>query len=235
MTVEEIMTELQSLGKESIKKVLINHGAKEPFFGVSVEDLKKIQKKIRRDHDLAIGLYATGNSDAMYLSGLIADDAKMTKAELQTWVEGAYWYMLSEYTVPWVAAESLYGLELALEWIESPSEQIASAGWATLSSLVTIKKDSELDIALLGKLLKSVEKKIHALPNRVRHCMNGFVIAAGCSVLPLTELALIVAKKIGKVAVEQGGKQCKVPLAEEYILNAKTKGTLGKKRKTAKC
>ncbi len=41
--------------------------------------------------------------------------------------------MLSTYTIPWVAAESPHGRELALEWIESEKENVAAAGWATLS------------------------------------------------------------------------------------------------------
>ena len=85
------------------------------------------------DYQLAKDLYATGNADAMYLAGLIADDEKMTKADLQNWVERAVSNNISEYTVPWVATGSKNGFELALEWIESPQEYIAAAGWATLS------------------------------------------------------------------------------------------------------
>ena len=33
-TAKEIVEELKTLGSESIKKVLRNHGVKEPFFGV---------------------------------------------------------------------------------------------------------------------------------------------------------------------------------------------------------
>jgi len=54
--------------------------------------------------------------------------------------------MLSEYIVAGVAAESSYGLELAHEWIKSYKENIASAGWATYSRLLAIKKDEELDL-----------------------------------------------------------------------------------------
>ena len=131
MSAMTVIEELQSLGSESIKKVLIKHGAREPFYGVKVEHLKKIQKRIKKDHKLALELYETGISDAMYLAGLIADDAKMTKKDLQRWVEQAYWYMLSEYTVPWVAADSPVGHELALEWIDSKKENIAAAGWSS--------------------------------------------------------------------------------------------------------
>src|SRR5437016_6639063 len=154
MTTDEVVKELKTKGSESIKKVLVKHGAKEPFFGVKVEDLKKIQKRIKKDHALALALYDTGISDAMYLAGLIADDAKKTKKDMQRWADGAYWYMLSEYTVPWVAAGSEHGWDMALEWIDSKKESIAAAGWATLSSLVATKDDSELDIAELKKLLQ---------------------------------------------------------------------------------
>ena len=104
MTAKEIVEELKSLGSDATKKVLVKHGAKEPFFGVKVEHLKKIQKRLKMNYRLALDLYDTGISDAMYLAGLIADDAQMSKKDLQSWADRAYWYMLSEYTVPWVAA-----------------------------------------------------------------------------------------------------------------------------------
>src|SRR6201986_4215376 len=105
MNVESIMAELKAKGSENIKKILLKHGVKEPFFGVKVEYLKVIQKKIKKDYQLAKDLYATGNADAMYLAGLIADDKQMTQADLQTWAEQAVSNNISEYTVPWVAAE----------------------------------------------------------------------------------------------------------------------------------
>jgi 3-methyladenine DNA glycosylase AlkD len=74
-----------------------------------VEHLQTIRKKIKMDYQLAKELYATGNADAMYLAGLIADDDKMTRADMQTWVKQAQSQNISEYTVPWVAAESKYG------------------------------------------------------------------------------------------------------------------------------
>src|ERR1700740_425845 len=174
MNVESIMAELKAKGSENIKKILLKHGVKEPFFGVKVEYLKVIQKKIKKDYQLAKDLYATGNADAMYLAGLIADEDKMTKKDLSTWVKEAHSTNISDYTVPWIAAESHYGYELAMEWIDSKKDFIAAAGWATLSSLVAIKPDADLDIAALKKLLARVETTIHKAPDNVRGKMNGF-------------------------------------------------------------
>src|SRR5687767_10748285 len=182
MNAKKILEEIKPLGSESYKKMLFNnYGVKEPIYGVKIEDLKKIQKRIKKDYQLALDLYDTGVYDAMYLAGLIADDAKMTKRDLQRWVQNAN-SALCEYTVPWVAAESNHGRELALEWIDSKKEGVAVAGWATLSGLIALKDDSELDLAEIRKLLHRVQKTIHDAPNRVRYAMNGFVIGVGSNI-----------------------------------------------------
>src|SRR5438034_7957772 len=113
MTKDQVMTELSGMGSPAIKKVLTAHGAREPFFGVKVGDMKSIVKKVRKDHELSLQLYSTGNYDAMYLAGLIADEKKITKKDLDDWVSKSY-AGISEYTVPWIAAESPHGWESGL-------------------------------------------------------------------------------------------------------------------------
>lgn len=232
MTLDQVMEALEGFGNEGTKKVFLKHGAKEPVFGVKVQDLKKLQKRIKKDHGLSLDLYATGNSDAMYLAGLIADEGEISKAELEEWAKGAYWYYLSEYVVPWVAAESGYGWELATKWIDADTEGVAAAGWATLTMLSAIAADDALDIPAYGALLDRVEAGIHDAPNRVRYTMNGFVIAVASYIVGLTEKAKITAGKIGKVSVDMGGTACKVPLATTYIQKVAARGSVGKKRKT---
>ena len=73
----------------------MNHGDKEPLFGVKIADLKKIVKKVKKNHELSLQLFNTGNSDAIYLAGLIANEKQIIKAEIQKWVAKANWYMLS--------------------------------------------------------------------------------------------------------------------------------------------
>ena len=49
MTAADIVKKLKPLGAESYKKVLLNHGVPEPVFGVKIEELKKIQKVVKKD------------------------------------------------------------------------------------------------------------------------------------------------------------------------------------------
>jgi hypothetical protein len=62
--------------------------------------------------------------------------ASVTMKDLQKWIEGASYGWVAEFTVPWVASASPNGREIALKWIESKNEAIASAGWQTYSSMV---------------------------------------------------------------------------------------------------
>jgi hypothetical protein len=234
-TVSEIMTELEANGSESIRKIWLRHNILEPFFGVKIEYLKVIQKRIKLDNQLAKELYATGNADAMYLAGLITDDKQMSKADLQNWVEQALSSNINEYALPWVAAGSNYGYELAMEWIDSKEDHIATAGWSTLSNYVSLKPDSELDIPALKNLLARVEQTIYSSPNRVRYVMNNFIICAGTYVPDLTGDAISAAKKIGEVTIDMNGTACKVPAAVDYIQKSHDKGVIGKKKKTVKC
>src|SRR5258705_7123859 len=98
MTAQEIVEQLRPLGAESYRKVLRTHGIREPLFGVKIEELKKIQKRIKKDYQLALDLYDTGIYDAMYLAGLIADDLQMTKKDLRNWLAKANCGAICDYT-----------------------------------------------------------------------------------------------------------------------------------------
>lgn len=235
MTFDEVMQRLEELGTEQTKKTFLRHGAKEPFFGVKIGDLKKLVKYVKKDHELALALYNSGNSDAMYLAGLSVNPKLMTKDVLESWVKKAYWYMLLEYTVAGVAAESDYALELSRKWIKSDDEKIATCGWSTYANYISITPDEDLDLNEIRHLLNQIEKNIHNERNRVRYTMNNFVIAVGAYVLPLHEEAMRVAEHIGKVDVSMGNTACKVPLATEYIKKVEAKNKLGVKKKTCIC
>lgn len=234
MTAEEIVEQLRPLGRESYKKVMMRHGVKEPFFGVPIGDMKPIQKQIKKDYQLALDLYDTGIYDAMYLAGLIADDEKMTREDLQKWLDKAPCSAISDVTVAWVAAGSSHGWDMAMKWLAAPDEKSKCAGWATLSSWVAMTPDTDLDIPRLRELLTQIEASIHEQSNDVKYGMNGFVISVGCYVAELTEEALRVGKAIGKVDIELVG-DCKLPSILHYIQKVAERGAIGKKRKTVKC
>jgi 3-methyladenine DNA glycosylase AlkD len=236
-TVTSIIADLKKKGSEKTRNMYARHGmATKNMFGVSVADLKVIAKTIKGQQAVACELYETGNSDAMYLAGMVADGAQMTKKELNAWAEGAAGLqMIAEYTVPWVAVENAAACQLAMAWIKSKKEHVASSGWCTYSGLVATKSDEDLDLREIEKLLSTVVKEIKSAGNRVRYTMNGFVIAVGTYVKPLLKLAKASGREIGAVSVDVGDTACNVPLATAYIEKMEASGKIGKKRKTIRC
>jgi 3-methyladenine DNA glycosylase AlkD len=233
MTAKEILSQLKEMGTESTRRILEKHGAPPNQYGVKVEDLKKIQKKVKKDYTLSLELYDTGNSDAQYLAGLIADETKMTRKDLQHWAETASWHQLNEYTVAWIAAESDHGWELGLKWIDSKKENVQSSGWATLANLVALKNDEDLDLKELRKLLQKAQNEIMSAPARVSYTMNAFIISVGGYVKELTAEALKIGKALGAISVDMHGTACKVPFAPDYIQKMVARGY--KKKKMARC
>lgn len=109
---DEVMKYLKDHSNEQTKKIYLSHGAKEPLYGVKLSDLKELKKKIKTNHNLALELYETGNSDAMYLAGLIEDPKEVSIEQMDEWVKAAKWDMISERCVAVVAAKTSFGFEL---------------------------------------------------------------------------------------------------------------------------
>lgn len=235
MTVEDIMKRLEAMGSEQTKKTFLRHGAQEPLFGVKVGDLKKLVKDVKKDQALARALYETGNSDAMYLAGLTVNPKTMDRETLQAWAKQANWYLLAEYTVAGVAAESPHALALAREWMKSDDEMIAACGWSTYANYISTTQDEDLDLEEIRRLLQQIAATIHSEKNRVRYTMNMFVIVVGSYVRPLHKEAVQVAGAIGKVQVHMGQTACKVPDAVSYIEKTVAAGKLGTRKKTCIC
>ena len=234
MELQDVMDLLQKAGNEQTKRICINHGAKEPLFGVKYGDIKKIYRKIKKDHHLSIELYNTGNSDAMVLASCIADEKQISKETLWQWAERANWCMLSEYSVAMLAAETYFGWEIGLEWTGNKKENIASCGWATLTGVISIRKNEDIDLKKANELLITIGRVIHLQQNRVRYTMNNFVIGVGSYIPDLSQKAMDIAVKIGKVHVDMGNTSCKVPYAPDYIQKVADKNKLGIKRKRAR-
>ncbi|MGQ7886000.1 DNA alkylation repair protein [Paenibacillus sp. WC2504] len=231
MNVETVMQELEVLGKERTKKIYVSNGAHEPLFGVATGEMKPIAKKIKLNQPLAEELYNTGNYDAMYFAGVIADPKAMTEVDFDRWIDGAYFYMLSDYVVAVTLAETEIAQQVADKWILSGEELKMSAGWSCYCWLLGNRRDSEFDESKLAEMLERVKNTIHDAPERTKYAMNNFIYTVGVSYLPLHDKAVETAKAVGPVEVQRN----KSLIASERIQKEVEKGRIGFKRKYVRC
>ncbi|QUW20470.1 DNA alkylation repair protein [Sporosarcina sp. Marseille-Q4063] len=235
MNLETVMKELEDLGKERMKKMYISNGAHEPLFGVATGAMKPMARKIKKDQPLAEELYATGNYDAMYFAGIIADPKAMTESDYDRWIDAAYFYMLSDYVVAVTLSESAIAQEVADKWIASGEELKMSAGWSCYCWLLGNRKDTEFSEDKISKMLDLVENTIHDSPERTKASMNNFLTTVGISYLPLHEKAVETAKAVGIVEVKRDNKKSSFLNASEGIQKQVDRDKLGFKRKYVRC
>ncbi|RHW33963.1 DNA alkylation repair protein [Lysinibacillus yapensis] len=235
MNFETVMQELEALSKERTKKIYISNGAQEPLFGVATGAMKPIAKKIKINQTLAEELYATGNYDAMYFAGIIADPKAMTESDYDRWMDAAYFYMLSDYVVAVTLSESDTAQEVADKWIASGEELRMSAGWSCYCWLLGNRKDHEFSESKISEMLDLVKKTIHDSPERTKSSMNNFLYTVGISFVPLHEKAVETAKAVGIVEVKRDNKKSSFLNAYENIQKEIDKGRLGFKRKYVRC
>ncbi len=158
MELEEVMHQLGECGTEQNRKIYINHGAKEPLFGVSFANLKQLKKNIKKDHELAMLLWKTKNMDAMTLATMIAEPKKFTSEQLNEWVQEVDYYDLMDVLMSAVSSSPI-AIDKMKEWTASQDEWIGRAGWSLLANIAI--KDKDLEDEFFLPFLNEIKTHIH--------------------------------------------------------------------------
>ncbi|URN96429.1 MAG: DNA alkylation repair protein [Candidatus Pristimantibacillus lignocellulolyticus] len=235
MDFQMVMQELEALGKERTKKIYQSNGAQEPLFGVNTGEMKPLFRKIKLNQPLAEQLYATGNYDAMYFAGIIAEPKAMTEADFERWIDAAYFYMISDFIVAVTLSETDIAQQVSDKWIESGEELKMSAGWSCYCWLLGNRPDREFSESKIAKLLELAKNTIHDAPERAKSSINNFIYTVGVSYLPLHDLAFETAKIVGPVSIKSEKKKENVLIASEQIQKFIDKRDPGFKRKHVRC
>ncbi|MFC2140734.1 DNA alkylation repair protein [Acidobacteriota bacterium] len=221
MDYKEVMEQLEAMGTAQNRKIYARHGAGENMFGVSFANLHKLQKKIKKNHALAVQLWESGNVDAQSLATMIADPEQMDEPTIEKWLQDLDYYMLVDIYVGSIVSKTPFARAKMEQWTQSEDEWVGRAGWQLLAHLAM--KDKELSDEYFQPFLERIETSIHTGKNRTRDAMNGALIAIGMRNDALEKKALAVSKAIGTVEVDHGDTSCKTPDAAAYIKKAKNR------------
>ncbi len=239
----EVMAELKANGSAQTRKTYRNAGIRGELFGVSYAFLKKLHKRVKVDHELAIGLWKTGILDARTFACWVADAEKTTIKLLETWAR--------DESAPHLAGElAAFAQDTDLaagrmhKWIGMKSTYRTTLGWSIAGKLAMQPHrgpdEGGLDEDDVADLLDRLEHGLQEAPNRTRYVMNSTLISIGCRPGWMKK-AIAVARKVGKVDVDFGSRSCQVKDAtatikqtvEHYKQQGKspTDGTAGQRRR----
>jgi 3-methyladenine DNA glycosylase AlkD len=214
-TVDEVMAELATHGSEQRRRVYLRHGAPEPQFGVKFADLRAMARRIGTDQDLALGLWASANTDARLLACLVTDPARTSESTLDRWLADIDYYVLVDTFVGSLASKVPGVRERAARWMASTRDWTAQAGWDLVGALAAA--DPTLEDAYFLDRLATIEREIGGAGNRTRHAMNEALIAIGVRNPTLQAAAMAAGQRIGPVVVDHGKTGCVTPDACSYI------------------
>ncbi len=218
MNAEKILEILKTLGKPGTAAIYRRHGAGDNVHGVLTSEIAKLQKKIKRNHALALDLWRTGNAEARVLALLIADPAEISRTEALALVKEGPVRFLGCYLTDLLARGR--GADATMcAWMKAKDEARREMGYGILGVRLKDEPESISDVDA-GKMLATIEKEIHRSPNWARYAMNGALIAIGIFKPALRKKAIGAARRIGPVEVDHGETCCKTPDAVAAIEKA---------------
>jgi 3-methyladenine DNA glycosylase AlkD len=163
-------------------------------------------------------LWNTGNAEARILALLIADPARISRADADALIKDGSIRFLGCYLSNLLGRGSIADATMR-EWMKSEEECHREIGYGILGVRLRDHPESISDTDA-KKILATIEKEIHRSPNWARYAMNGALISIGVFKPTLRKKAIEVAKRVGKVKVDHGETNCKTPDAVSYIEKA---------------
>ncbi|HEU4394640.1 MAG TPA: DNA alkylation repair protein [Planctomycetota bacterium] len=209
MTVQQALAELEALGDEGMRAYNARSGAGEKQFGVKLGDIRKVAKKAKRDHSLALALWKTGIVEARFLATLVIDPKRLSADELDGMVRSLTWDRVADWLNSYVVKEHPEREALRDRWMKSNDPWSLRAGWDLTSQRVA-RSPEGLD---LGRLLDRIEKELGKAAPEARWTMNFALIAIGTHHPALRERAVRIGEKVGAYRDYPCSKGCVSPFA----------------------
>ena len=131
--VAEVMAELAALEDPKARAVNEKHG---DDHGVNLGKLRAVAKRLKTQQELALELWATGDTAARLLALLICRPKAFSRDQLDTMLREARRPKVHDWLVNYVVKKSPHAEDLRETWFADPDPVVASAGWALTTERV---------------------------------------------------------------------------------------------------
>jgi len=209
-TVDEVLAELAALEDPRTREVNARHG---DDHGVNLTKLRGVAKRLKSDHELALRLWATGDTAARLVAILISKPRAFTPAELDAMLREARAAKVHDWLVNYVVKKGPHAEELRKAWLADADPIVASAGWALTSDAVA-KRPEVLD---LPALLDTIEAKMRDAPDRLQWEMNTCLATIGIRRPELRARALDIGERLEVLKDYPTPPNCTSPYAPIWI------------------
>jgi 3-methyladenine DNA glycosylase AlkD len=220
MTLEEITVWLETRRNPENLAGMARFGINvERAFGIPLQELRLLSKRIGKNHVLAGRLWSTGLHEARLLAMLIEDPASLSNKQMERWVRDFDSWDLCDGCCIHLFRKTPNAYERAIEWTKSEREFVKRAGFALIATLAVHARRT--DDAYFLECLERVGHASGDERNFVRKAVNWALRQIGKRNLFLHDAALKCARELAASEAKSArwiGKDALRELSDEKII-----------------
>ena len=202
--VAALLDELAAKGSEKDRAGMARYGIKvDDAFGVSLWELRRMAKPLRRDHELALALWATGNHEARLLATIVDDPALVDEAQMEAWVADLDSWDVCDQLTSNLFDKTRLAYDKAREWAARDEEFVRRAAFAMIAALA-VQDKAATDERLLA-FLPLIEACADDPRNFVKKAVNWALRNIGKRNAALNAAAVACAQRIRAAANRRAG------------------------------
>jgi 3-methyladenine DNA glycosylase AlkD len=195
---EKIIAHLRSLRNERNIEGMRRFGivSDKEQLGISAPVLRGIARQHRRDHALALELWASGIHDAMGLATIIDDPRQVTRSQAETWVKDCDSWALTD-ACAFLFDRTDFAAAKAATWSRRKAEFVKRTGFSLMAGMAVHRKELP-DEVFLG-FLPLIHREATDERNFVKKAVNWALRQIGKRNPRLRRAAMAEARRIVRI------------------------------------
>lgn len=175
-------------------------------FGIGLTVLRKLAKKIGKNHDLALELWQSNNYDAKVIGLLIDEPKKITVEQVERQVEQLQAGMLTHVfsSCDATLAKAPFAFELAKTWLTHKDVTRRSCAYGLIYEFSKKKSLEPYSDEFFHSCLSQIDTKFEKEDAKVQLAMGGALMGIGKRNPSLNLVAIELATKIGAIPFGDG-------------------------------
>ena len=164
--------------------------------GLAMPVLRDLARSHRRNHPLALELWASGIHDARLLATLVENPRQITRSQMEQWVRASDNWALTD-ALAFLFDRTDFAEEKALAWSARKGEFVKRAGFATMAGLAIHRKELPDEVFL--RFLPVIAREATDERNFVKKAVNWALRQIGKRNPALRRAAIAEAQRIAKL------------------------------------
>ena len=198
MELQEVLTQLKALANPEAVSGMAQFGIQgQNVYGISIPNLRKLAKQIKKDHALAGELWQSGIHEARILASMIDDPKLVTEAQLEAWVKDFDSWDLCDQCCSNLFDKTEFAYPKAIAWTEREEEFVKRAGFVLMACLAV--HDKKAPNAQFEQFLTLIKREASDDRNFVKKAVNWALRQIGKRNRHLNRQAIALAQEIWEI------------------------------------